>query len=130
MDYIFGLIEKCINLIVNLFDKVGVERGILIIFLALFIIGIIWIFRKGINRFMETLNNTNKERKEMTDKYILGQKEMTEKYLDTVGNHLAHAEIFQKDTTNAINNTSIALKELTNDIQQGRERAIENHAKT
>ena len=41
MDYIFGLIEKCINLIVNLFDKVGVERGILIIFLALFIIGII-----------------------------------------------------------------------------------------
>lgn len=71
-----------------------------------------------IRKFNTIMNNTNKERKEVQNKIF-----------DLATNHIQHDLEAHQKTINSLDNSTAALRELSEDMNRGRERAINEHVK-
>ena len=112
MDIIFSPI-------VVLFKELSFERAILVILVGLFI----YMFKKIINKFSTSLNNTEKERNKAN-----------EQVMTLATNHIAHdiqcheqVKFEMENQTNAIKEQTGVIRELITNLGEGRERAVKEH---
>ena len=105
MDIIFSPI-------ISLFKELSFERAILVILVGLFI----YMFKKIINKFSTSLNNTEKERNKAN-----------EQVMTLATNHIAHDIQCHEQVKSAMENQTNAIKELINGLSDGRERAVKEH---